>query len=111
MYRRWVTSTVMIRPSPWSWPLPVRQQGVHEVRGDLAGGGAAAEDAVDAELLGGDGVEPRAARHQQRPPDARPDRGRERVVERRRELLGVVDVRVALRDDLGDQDGVGVVRL
>ena len=76
-----------------------------EVRRDLAGSRALAEDPVDAELLGRGLVEPRAADDEQRALSRRVG-----LAEGRRHLRGVVQVGVPLGDDLGDQDSVGALR-
>ena len=85
---------------------------MHQVAGHLAGGGAAAEDLVHAELGRRRGVEPGAADHQQRPAAALPAgrspagrAGAERVGQR----AGARQVRVALGDDLADQHRVRVL--
>jgi hypothetical protein len=61
---------------------------VHQVRRDLAGRRAPADDAVHAELIRGRRVESRSPHHEQRP--ALPHR----LGERRGHLAGVVQVRV-----------------
>ena len=76
---------------------------MHQVAGHVAGRGAAAEDLVHAKVMRRVRVEPRPAHHQQRPLGAEPGS------ERRRHLARVGQVGVALRHDLADQDGVGML--
>ena len=78
---------------------------MHEVAGDLAGRRALAEDPVDAELGG-------LVSSNRGPPTTSSGRraGRVRLAEGSRHLAGVVQVGVALGDDLGDEDGVGLLR-
>ena len=74
------------------------------IRRDLAGRRTAGEDAVDAELGRHGLVEARAADDQQRALVLGVG-----LAEGRRHLAGVEQVGVALGDDLGDQDGVGLL--
>ncbi len=79
---------------------------MHQEGGHLARGGAAGEDAVDAELAGHRLVEPGAADDQQRAL-----LGGVGLPEGGRHLPGVEQVGVALGDHLRDQHGVGPLLL
>jgi hypothetical protein len=77
---------------------------VHEVTGDLTGGAAAGEHAVDTEVGRHRLVEPGAADHQQRPALSG-----EGLSEGSRHLPDVEQVCVTLGDHLRDEHGVGLL--